>query len=353
MESNAVAHKPKAPYKKELVRIEVKMSGNPWDTSGPVIATVPIPNDVIITKVIGEYTERDRKLWSFLVSAVWDDLLTARIHALRISKIHDVFRRLGGDHSPGWIWESAKRLSKTHVEYERGDDGKRLVGISNLLNAETNEDIRESGVLRFEVPALLSEVIRTPYRFSRLRIHFMLGLSGKYAVTLYMLLESVANLQTPVLDVEINQLRQWLKIPEGKMEKWYDISRFALEPALKQINENPQAAGFSVKVEKIKNGRAVSRLRFIVTKTAQRLEQEDSHEPELPLLEKPQVPQMPAGYKPPLLPLTAYEQAKKFARGWDIYALEQEWREWLATKDNPDPSPASFVAFCKKRGPYR
>lgn len=340
-------------FSKEPVPVGVKMSGSPWETAGPVLATVPLPNDVIITKVTGDFTERDRKLWSFLVAAVWDDLLTARYHEIKVSKINAVFEALGSDTSSGWIWDCARRLSKTVVEWEEGPDGKRLMGVSNLLNAKTTKEARQTGTLWFEIPALLSEVIRKPCRFSRLRIHFMLGLSGKYAVTMYMLLESVANLQTPVLDVELDRLREWLQVPDGKLDSWYDLKRRAIEPALKQINENPQAAGFTVAMQEMKDSRAVARLRFIVTKTAQRLEQEDSHEPELPLLEKPQVPQMPAGYKPPLLPLTAYEQAKKFARGWDVYALEQEWREWLATKDNPDPSPASFVAFCKKRGPYR
>jgi hypothetical protein len=87
---------------------------------------------------------------------------------------------------------------------------------------------RTTGFLRFEIPALLCEVIRHPCRFSRLRIHFMIGLSGKYAVTLYMLLESVANRQTPVLDVELGQLRQWLKVPEGKLNRWFDLKRFIL-----------------------------------------------------------------------------------------------------------------------------
>lgn len=350
MESDTVPKKTKSTCQKEPVCIEVKMSGNPWDTSGPVIATVPLPNDVIITKVTGDYTERDRKLWSFLVSAVWDDLLTTRIHALKISKIHEVFRQLGGDTSPCWIWESAKRLSKTHVEYEKGDDGKRLVGVSNLLNAQTHEEIRESGILWFEIPALLSEVIRTPYRFSRLRIHFMLGLSGKYAVTLYMLLESVANLQTPVLDVELNQLRQWLKIPDGKMEKWYDIKRFAIEPALKQINDNPQAAGFSVKMEEIKESRAVVRARFIVTKTAERLNSEAALHPKPSLLHLP--PEVKKLLQP-ALPTTAYEEARKVAPKLDIYALEKEWRDWLNTKENPEYSPGSFIAFCKKKSSAR
>ena len=339
--------KPTNVIKKEPTPIEVKISGNPWDTSGPVLVTVPIPNDVIITKVTGNFTERDRKLWSFLVSAVWDDLLTTRIHEIKISKIHNIFRQLCGDTSPGWIWESAQRLTKTIVEWEEGPDSRRLVAISNFLNAQTHKDIREDGILRFEIPALLSEVIRRPCRFSRLRIHFMLGLSGKYAVTLYMLLESVANLKKPVLDIELGQLRQWLKIPDGKMEKWYDVDRFALEPAIKQINDNPQLAGFSVKMEKIKDGRAVARVRFIVTKTAERMDSEDALQPK-PALPSP--PRKTTSYPQPILPTSAYEQAKKVARGWDIYELERQWREWLATKENPDYSAASFVAFCKKKG---
>lgn len=344
----------KTALKKEPEPVEVRMSGNPWETDGPVMATVPIPNDVIITKIEGDYTERDRKLWTFLVAAVWDDLGEKTVHEIRVSKINAVFEAMGAEKNSGWIWDSILRLTRTRAFWNiTSTDCKRLKGVAVLMSAALTDEARALGILRFEIPQLLCEVIRKPCRFSRLRIHFMLGLSGKYAVSMYMLLESVANMRTPVLDVELSQLRQWLKIPEGKLGRWVDVKRRAIDPALNQINENPLGAGFTVKMEEMKDSRAVARLRFIVTKTAQRLEQEDTHEPELPLLEKPQVPQMPAGYKPPLLPLTAYEQAKKFARGWDIYALEQEWREWLATKDNPDPSPASFVAFCKKRGPYR
>lgn len=339
----------KTSLKKEPTPIEVRMTGNPWDTAGPILLTVPIPNDVIITKVTGNFTERDRKLWSFLVSAAWDDLLTKRYHEIKVAKINAVFEALGGDTSSGWIWDSARRLSKTVVEWEEGPDGRRLVAISNLLNAKTTKDAKLTGILWFEIPALLSEVIRRPYRFSRLRIHFMLGLSGKYAVTLYMLLESVANLQTPVLDVELEQLRQWLQVPDEKMTRWVDVKRFAIEPALKQINDNPQAAGFSVKMETIKESRAVARVRFIVTKTVERLDSEDDLHQKIDLLDSPQRITTPQ----PMLPASAYERAKKVARGWDIYELEQEWREWLSKKENPDYSPASFVAFCKKRGPCR
>ena len=43
-----------------------------------------------------------------------------------------------------------------------------------------------------------------------------------------------------------------------------------------------------------------------------------------------------------------YDNAKKFAKGWDIYMLEDEWRTMLRDKDSiPDKPDGSFVEFVK------
>lgn len=44
-----------------------------------------------------------------------------------------------------------------------------------------------------------------------------------------------------------------------------------------------------------------------------------------------------------------YEKAKKVAPGWDIYFLEQEWREWIVDKERPKNPDAAFIGFCKQR----
>jgi Initiator Replication protein len=338
---------PKTKLKQPELPVEVHATGNPWEPAGTVPATVPLPNDVIITSIEGAYTERDRKLWAFLVAAVWDKLLTVRIHEIRTSKINAVFQQQGGDTSTTWIWEGAERLTATRARWETGPDGHRLKGIANLLGgAVTHKDDRKSGVLRFEIPALLCEVIRAPCRFSRLRLHFMIGLSGKYAVTLYMLLESVANRDTPVLDVTLPQLRQWLKVPEEKLHRWVDIKRRCLDPSIKQINDNPETAGFNVTMEEIKEGRAVNRVRFVVSKSEARLTEEKNYHPE------PSKPALPAAHSSPPalhLPTTAYEQAKKAAPSWDVYELERQWREWMKGKPVPDNPSGAFVNFCKAK----
>ena len=101
--------------KQVTLPLEVHTSGDPWQPSGDEVATVPLPNDVIITKVEGDYTERDRKLWAFLVAAIWDDLLTTRIHEIRVSKINAIFEQLGGEKTA-----PADRLRVLRSVVERG-----------------------------------------------------------------------------------------------------------------------------------------------------------------------------------------------------------------------------------------
>jgi hypothetical protein len=58
-------------------------------------------------------------------------------------------------------------------------------------------------------------------------------------------------------------------------------------------------------------------------------------------------------YRGPLLKPETYEKAKTAAPGWDVYALEQQWREWIEKKGMPKRPDGAFIGFCKKKGPYR
>lgn len=325
--------------------VAVQATGDPWTPSSDNLATVPMPWQIIVVKVDGDYTERDRKLYAFLIHAVWDDLETTRIHSLPVAEINKVFRELGSDFSPQWIWESARRLNHTRLEWAEVENGECLSeGVASLLaGARTDAKAKESGYLEFEIPAMLIPVFKNPARFARLRIHFMLGLSGKYAVTLYEILESVANMKNPVLEVELATLRQWLKMADGKLERFADIRRFILEPALKQINDNPEGAGFSVAMEPIKRSHAVERIRFTLTKTAFRTELEGSFK---------RAKAQPAATAVQTLKLSTatYEKAKKAAPGLDIYYLETEWRTWVGKQKTPTANPdGSFISFCAKK----
>ena len=334
-------------------------AGNPWVPSNTDPATVPVPLPVVIVNIEGPFTEKDRKLWAFLLHAVWDELDEEKrvIHELPVSRINQIFRELGGRHETNWIWESAKRLTKTTIEWEQTDGDERYAGIAALLSyALTHQQARQTGILRFEFPAGLIPIIKEPRRFARLRIHFMLSLSGKYAVSLYELLESIVNKINPVLEVQLDTLRQWLKVSEGRLLKYKDFRVRALEPAIAQINDNPLGAGFTVDMQPIKKGRAVHKIRFTVHKINERLQHEAAlRSSELPNKGKGTRKKRSSTNDLESLPdsihlsTTDYEKAKKVAPGWDIYVLEQQWREWIADKDRPDKPGPAFIAFCRQK----
>jgi hypothetical protein len=318
-------------------------TGNAWIVDHTDPATIPVALPIIIRRVEGPYTERDRKLWTWLLHAVWDDLDETIVHEMSVSRINKFFRELGGQHDSQWIWESATRLAKTTIEWTHTlGDSRYEQGIEALFGAVLSHEARKSGILRFHFPPLLIPILKDPRRYARLRTHVMIGLSGKYAVTLYEMLESVANMRTPILRAKLDDLRQWLKVPDGSYKLWGDFRRYVLEPAIKQFNDKPdEGAGFSVKMQPIKEGRAVREVHFTVAKTKKRqaLEAKIKDTQQLSLFEV-------------RLKTPTYETARKFAPGWDIYALEAEWREWgQQRKEWPPTNPdGAFIAFCKRRG---
>lgn len=331
--------------------IHLVPTGNPWKPDRKDPATVPVPLPVIIVKVEGPYTERDRKLWTFLLHAVWDELGVKPMHELPVTKISQVFRECGGDHNTTWIWESAKRLARTIAEWEQTFGDERYEqGISAILAAVITKESQEKGILHFSFPAPLIPILKEPRRFARLRVHFLLRLSGKYAVTLYELLEGLANKDDPVLTVPLEVLRQWLKVPEGKFKLYGDFKRWVLSPSIKQINNDPTGAGFTVCMQPIKRGKAVHRVCFHVHKIDERRALEEAmqngihsgvscqHSEQTSLL-----------LNPVRLSTIDYEKAKLAAPGWDVYELERQWREWLTKKGKPDNPAAAFIAFCSKK----
>ena len=325
-----------------LVKLPVP-TGDPWVPSPADPATVPVPLPVIIVSVNGPYTERDRKLWTFLLHAVWDQLDERAVHAIPVSEINSVFRELGGEHDSKWIWESATRLTETIVKWHYTEGDTRYDGIAALFSAQISRNNRKEGILRFQFPGLLIPIFKDPRRFSRLRTHFLIELSGKYAVTLYELLESVANKDVPELRATVDELRQWLKVPEGKLIRWQDLRRYVLEPAIKQVNDNPTGAEFQVRMRLEKESRAIRWVVFEVLKTKERQAIDarlKDHEKQLSLFDVH-------------LRTVTYDKAKALASGWDIYALEAEWKQWGSQqKDWPPKNPdAAFLGFCKQRGP--
>jgi hypothetical protein len=322
-------------------------------------ASVPVPLPVIMVHVDGPYTALDRKLWVLLLHLGWDELLTrskvGEWHEINEKELLRIFSQYSGLKDRDKLWQSAERLARTVVQYLKGElNDKRWRGVSSLFFAEMQDKEERDGVFRYMFPPALVPILLEPGKFARLKVQFMLGLESKYAVTLYELVESVANQQHPSLECSVEQLRQWLKVPEGKLKQWGELWTRALMPALDEINRKSNEGGLNVTYEIIGGGkgRKVQGIRFNVEKTEQRRVQESFFRKDRPHL--PDASTSAATDALAAFSSKVYEIAKKAAPGWDVYGLEKEWRMWGASKAGwpPENPEGAFIAFCKKKGTH-
>jgi plasmid replication initiation protein len=214
--------------------------------------------------------------------------------------------------------------------------------------AEILEKDERDGYFRFMFPPPLVPIILEPGRFARLRVEFMLRLDSKYAVTLYQVLELVVNRNSPVLEATVEEVRGWLKVPEGKLLKWKDFNVKALCPALNEINSNPELSGIYVTNELIRSGKGgkVQKIKFTVKKTDQRIE----FERKLQVTKRSKRVSEVTKLISPFNGTEVYNKAKKLAPGLDVYVLEEEWREWVFSSDVEVKNPkAHFLAFVKSK----
>jgi len=303
-----------------------KSHGNIFDPKSD--CTLALTRDISLRRVTGTYTENDRKLWVLLVHLAWNNLGTKTIHKTNLRDIANLWRDIGGGRSGiQWLISSAESLRQCGINWEQGT--KR--GTATLLaGVEVDES---TGEVLYDFGRLLTEKILDNKIFTRLQVHFMLGLSGKYTVALYTLLEGMANLERPTITLSLEELRDRLNVPEKTLSDWKDFKKRALEPAIEQIN-NTENAPIMAQYKTESKGRKIVAVTFTVMKSEKRLEKE---------IKLPLQPAEGKGIEKPTFKSTDYEKFGDVIRGTgkDIYALEDEWWEWSKQQGEPVKNPTA------------
>ncbi len=328
--------------------------------------TVCIPTDAVEVSIEGPFREKQRKLWAFLVHHAMESegFGVKRRHHINCQEVAHVFRSITGCGRTKDLWEYIENLEDISVKLR----GEKLKGFASLL-AYAVVDLK-TGIIEYQIPAILEDIILSQdFKFSRLRTHFLIGLSGKYSVSLYMFLEQYANRDFPILVISIDEFRDKLKIEKGKITRWQDLRRFIIEPAVKEINEKTimecesnipgqHGAGFTVDYEPVKRGRKIVSVRFIVKKHNKRVEWESG-------IKKDKTPKSPPGPKTfSTISIPKNERLKNFVKAElrkvgkeneDINFLighfETQFRQYIYKKgacDTMEDVQASFAGFIVK-----
>lgn len=110
-----------------------------------------------------------------------------------------------------------------------------LTGLFDFFDVSAKE-LAKRATLKYGLPRKLAPVLASSGRWGRIRAEIVCSMTSKYAIALHELIQLHANLDNCVKLFPIDRFRDLLGVPPGKYERFDNLMRKVIEPALLQVN---------------------------------------------------------------------------------------------------------------------
>ena len=212
----------------------------------------------------------------------------------------------------------------------------------------------KDGILAYSYnPKLKDQLQKLSRNFTSYFLNNIANMKSSYAVRLYEILIMYLNSSRQdktVTVISIVDLKQKLDIAD-KYKRFYHMRAKVIEIARRDINRHSDIR-FNYRV--IKAGRTPKKIEFTITRKGK-----DSAYPSqttaLPPVVKStaRVPSKLATLKPECLTPAIFEKAKRIVAKagdkWDLYAIEQQFYEYVKKKGPPESLEGAFLGFVRKK----
>ena len=198
---------------------------------------------------------RASKLLHLLVQIAGVDACADKVHKIAIAELN--FPHLSLDD----FIDTCRELIATTVRMDIDVKGKKAVKVGPLLS-DVERDIDEAaGELRFQLSPVMRLVLARSNHWAALSRQATLAFESRYSLRLYEILSLRKGLDHKHEEVfTIEDLRARLGVPVGKLDRWQDIKRVALEPAIAEVNH---LTGLTVRYLPIKQSRSVVSVKLV------------------------------------------------------------------------------------------
>ena len=192
---------------------------------------------------------RAAKLLHLLVAATGAEACEDKVHVLPIERLNTFHVSLEE------FVETCRELFGTMVRLEiKNTKGEPAIKLGPLLS-DLERDMDFAGEIRFQLSPVLRTVLAQSNYWAVLSRRAVLACESRYALRLYEIVAIRAGLVAKTSETfSIDELRDRLGIASGKLPRWNELRRFALELAIAEVN---QLSGFEVAYEPIKRGRSI------------------------------------------------------------------------------------------------
>ncbi len=319
----------------------------------PNEASIVKPGELVDIIEMTPLTLTDRRIYNLLLANAWDKIVEPVQHVIQKRDLQNTLHK-GTDR----LEDSIRRLMSAIVQL-RVLDGKRWVTKRvQLLGGNVIPDA-DDGYILYDFQPLMREIVAESRVFARLHKQIMFALSSKYSLALYEMIQKRGNMARTFEDMSIDDFRSFLGVPAGKLRTWINFKNFAIAPAVREVSD---LSDFTVAAEPIKGkGKRFTGVRLSwMRKDALELREVERElnysrvgrkarlsgtveSMEFDALRAPSAaPQSGLALRSDTM-----EKVRKLCPGYDVYALENEWRMWAKGKAAPDNADGAFIAFCK------
>jgi len=199
---------------------------------------------------------RAAKLFCLLVQEAGIAVADQVQHRLPFAVLNETFHR-----SRDELVEAIAELQSTVVSVRLvSRKGRTLTKSGPILSdVEREDEDLDAAEVRFEFSPTLRRVIADSTHWTAVSRRAVLAFESKYSLRLYLFLSLRANLRKVSEDLDLEALRELLGLSGGTLSRWQDMRRFALDPAVAEINH---LAGFHAAYKPLKRGRRVVGVRL-------------------------------------------------------------------------------------------
>ena len=304
------------------------------------------PREIIGIAGIEGWSLADRRTWNLLLVNAWGDRLedpTADffINLAELRGLHDSNDR---------VKPCLEKLQKTLVTVTMPDGSTRTVQM--LGGTDIYDSDRSEGVLKYDFHRKLVPILRDSTVYARMEVKVLSAFTSKYALALYEVLSSKINLRRTSELIDVDTLRQWLGVEAGKLDRWPDLNRKALKPALGEVNG---LSPFEVEAEPIKKGRKVVQVRLSWSKKEPFSPSEQAAAREVNRHRTGRKARITGTMEVIIPELSEQAIQKGYEAAADICRIDKqaayvEWQELVAALPIKPSNPTGhFIEFCRKR----
>lgn len=235
--------------RKRYKTVDRRVIGFPLDPSMP--GEMVKPGELIDIKEISPLTLTDRRIYNLLIANAWERITEPVEHVIEKSDLR------GTHNGNERIEDSIRRLMSAIAEVKIIRDGKVAIKRVQLLGGNVEQE-GERGRLYYTFPKQLIEIVKESEVFGRLKTQIMYCFKSKYALALYEIVQKRVGLKFKQAEnFTVEELRSLLGVPKDKLTRFPDFNKYALQPALREVNALSE---HHVTVGMIKNGKRVEQL---------------------------------------------------------------------------------------------